>query len=91
MALEPPQPPQLVLVTAADFSAAYGQLFVLLDKRPLNVPQLEGLWAAMNAYVRNHPCPTWPLVLVAADGTKKAIDSVPQQLLLLSLDTLSQN
>jgi len=91
MALEPPQPPPLVFVTAADFTAAYGQLFVLLAERPLNVPRLESLWAAMNAYVRHHACPTWPLVLVAADGTKKAIDSVPQLLLLLSLDTLSQN
>lgn len=64
---------------------------MLLEERPLNMPQLESLWAAMNAYGRHHPCPTWPLMLVAADGTKKAIDSVPQLLLLLSLDTLSQN
>jgi hypothetical protein len=91
MALEPPQLPQLVLVTAADFTAAYGQLFILLEERPLNVLRVENLWAAMNAYVQHHPCPTWPLVLVAADGARKVIESVPQLLLLMSLDTLSQN
>jgi hypothetical protein len=79
------------LGTAADFTAAYGQLFVLLAERPLNVLRLESLWAALDAYVRRHPCPAWPLMLVAADGTRKAIESVPQLLLLLSLDALSQN
>jgi hypothetical protein len=74
-----------------DFTAAYRQLFVLLAERPLNVPQLKSLWAAMNAYVRHHPCPTWPPVLVVADRAKKAVDSVPQMLLLLSLNVLFQN
>lgn len=76
MTLELLQPLPLAVVTAADLTAANGQLFMLLDERPPNVPLLESLWAAINAYVRHRACPTWPLVLVAADGTKKAIDPV---------------
>ena len=82
MALEPLAPLPLHLATPADFTAAYGQLFVLLDDRPLNAPRLQALWAAMDDYVTRCPCPTWPLATVAADGTRNSITSLSQLLLL---------
>lgn len=91
MALEPSYPPHPPLLTAADFTAAYGQLFMLLDERPLNPPRLKALWAAMDDYTMRCPCPTWPLVLVAADGKRNPITSLSQLLLMMSLDTLPQN
>jgi hypothetical protein len=59
-----PHPP---LLTAADFTAAYRQLFMLLAERPLDVPRLQALWTAMDVYAVRVPYPTWPLVLVDAD------------------------
>lgn len=91
MPLEPRSPLPPHLATASDFTAAYGQLFILLEERPLNVPRLQALWAAMDAYVARCPCPTWPLATVAADGTRNPITSLPQLLLLMSLDTLPLN
>lgn len=91
MALESSYPLQPALLTAADFTAAYGQLFILLDERPLDVPRLRALWAAMDAYAVRYPCPTWPLVLVDADGTRRPLAMLPQLLLRLSLDALPQN
>ena len=91
MALEPRSPLPPHLATPADFTAAYGQLFTLLTERPLNAPLLQALWAAMDAYVTRCPCPTWPLATVATDGTHTPITSLPQLLLLMSLDTLSLN
>lgn len=88
MAQESPLPP---LLTAADFTAAYGRLFISLDERPLNVPRLQALWAAMDAYAVRCPCLTWPLVIVAADGTRNPITSLSQLLLMMSLDSLPQN
>ncbi len=90
MALEPLSPLSLHLDTSADFTAAYGQLFMLLDARPLNLPQLKALWTAMNAYALRCSCPAWPLVLVDADGTRRPLATLPQ-LLRLSLDALPQN
>ncbi len=91
MAQDLPHPSHPTLLTAADFSAAYGQLFILLDERPLDVPRLRALWAAMDAYAVRYPCPTWPLVLVDADGTRRPLATLPQLLLRLSLDALPQN
>lgn len=45
----------------------------------------------MDAYVTRCPCPTWPLVIVAADGTRTPITSLTQLLLLMSLDGLPLN
>lgn len=91
MALEPLSPLPPHLATPADFTAAYGQIFMLLDERPLNTPRLQALWAAMDAYATRCPCPTWPLAIVAADGTRTPITSLPQLLLLMSLDSLPLN
>jgi hypothetical protein len=91
MALEPRSPLPPHLATPADFTAAYRQLFILLEERPLDAPHLQALWAAMDAYAAHCPCPTWPLVIVAADGTRNPITSLPQLLLLMSLDTLLLN
>ncbi|GAB3639311.1 hypothetical protein GCM10027422_49020 [Hymenobacter arcticus] len=79
------------LLTAADFTAAYGQLFILLAERPLDVPRLQALWTAMDAYTVRVPCPTWPLVLVDADGTRRPLATLPQMLLRLSLDGMPEN
>lgn len=43
MALEPLSPLPVHLATLADFTAAYGQIFILLDERPLNMPRLQAL------------------------------------------------
>jgi hypothetical protein len=91
MALESSHPPHPPLLTAADFTAAYGQLFMLLSERPLDVPRLQALWAAMDAYTVRCPCPTWPLVLVDADGTRRPLATLPQLLLRLSLDGMPEN
>ena len=91
MGLKPRSPLPPHLTTPADFTAAYGPLFMLLDERPLNAPRLQAVWAAMDAYVARCPCPTWPLVIVAADGTRNPITSLQQLLLLMSLDTLPLN
>lgn len=91
MALESSDPLHPALPTAADFTAAYGQLFSLLDERPLDVPRLRALWAAMDAYTLRYPCPTWPLVLVDADGTRRPLATLSQLLLRLSLDGMPQN
>ncbi len=87
----PQEPPLPLLLDAADFTAAYGQLFMLIDERPLNMPRLQALWAAMDDYVVRCPCPTWPLAIVAADGTRNSITSPSQLLLMMSLDVLPQN
>lgn len=91
MAQDLPNPSYPPLLTAADFSAAYGQLFMLIDARPLDMPRLQALWAAMDAYTMRCPCPTWPLVLVDADGTRRPLATLPQLLLRLSLDGMPQN
>ena len=91
MAQDLPNPSHPPLLTAAEFTAAYGQLFMLLDARPLDMPRLSSLWAAMNEYVSRCPCPTWPLTLVAADGTRRPITSPSLLLLQMSLDVLPQN
>ena len=97
MGLKPRSPLPPHLTTPADFTAAYGPLFMLLDERPLNAPRLQAVWAAMDAYVARCPWPTWPtwptwpLVIVAADETRNPITSLQQLLLLMSLDTLPLN
>lgn len=45
----------------------------------------------MDAYAVRYPCPTWPLVLVDANGTRRPLATLPQLLLRLSLDALPQN
>ena len=79
------------LTTPVAFNAAYRQLFVLLETRPLCLPQLHALWAALDDYTQRHPCPTWPLALVDAQGNRRVLGTLPDLLLQLSLDTLPLN
>jgi hypothetical protein len=64
---------------------------MLIDARPLDMPRLSAVWAAMDDYVSRYPCPTWPLTLVAADGTHQPITSPSLLLLQMSLGVLPQN
>ncbi len=79
------------LLTPVAFTAADRQLFMLLEERPLRQPHLQALWAALDAYARHTPCPTWPLVLIDAPGTRRALTTLPDLLLRLSLDGMSPN
>jgi hypothetical protein len=72
--------------TPADFAAAFGQLCLLLNERPLDLVQLRACFAALDAYAVQHPGTAWPLVLEAADGTARPLATVEELLLRYSLD-----
>lgn len=76
---------------STDFAGAFGRLCVLLNDRPLDLPQLRACFAALNAYAAANPGTAWPLALVDPDGTRRELATVEELLLQMSLDLLPLN
>jgi hypothetical protein len=72
------------LNTRDDFQAAYKQFFRLVGELPPDLEQLRPLCANLDEYASRHPGCSWPLAVMAPEGSRTLLNNPDELLRLLS-------